>query len=285
MRSLRLLLRTSVGLALFLAFCSFLFPYDRMRPTLVRELSQAVGAPVEIERVSAGFHGFWPSLRVERVVVGEMPEPILRASHVWLRPEPSRSWLRGEPSLAVFGEADPGALEGVIRLGDEPTFRGRVEGLPIAEGTLARAMPAAPELLRHATGTLTADFDVRRSAELPELGWTGSTRFELRDGRLPVPEYPVWIPFSELSGLLSMGVRGGATLEDLSLVGPGLEVTGRGELAPGIAPLRSPMTGELALRVQEASLASVMQSLGVEVDDAGHALVRFSGSLSRPVWR
>ncbi len=285
MRSLRFVWRFCLGLGLFVAFCAFLFPYDRVRPSLTRELTNAVGMPVEIERVSGGFRGLSPALRVDNVTIGELPQPILRATTVWIVPSPQPSWLRGTPRFALYGDADPGRLEGVLTLESEPTFRGRIEDLPLAEGVLARAAPDAPALLRDATGVLTADFDLQRGGDAADARWTGTTRFEMRDGRLPVPDYPVWVPFSELSGSLSRGIRGGATLEDLAFRGPGLEASGRGELAPGIAPLRAPMSGELDLRVQEAGLASVMQSLGVEVDDSGRALVRFSGSLAQPVWR
>jgi hypothetical protein len=48
-----------------------------------------------------------------------------------LAPRPSMSWLRGEPALRVWADSELGVVDGVVALGAQSSFVGRVDGVPL----------------------------------------------------------------------------------------------------------------------------------------------------------
>lgn len=276
--------RSFVGLLVFTAFCVGLFPYERAREPLCEAISHALGVPFRVSSLRGVLDDGWPSLRAENWQLGAEGDEILDGPTLTVRPVLDPAWLLGSPSFIVDAALSAGHLSGTAEFGEARRFVGRLEGFRLTGEEIVRLLPSGPALLTGATGSLDADLDLVAASDLPGR-WSGRIAFAIANGTLPVPEYPVSVPFESLSGLAELGPRGGVGLRDFELAGPQLAVRGHGQLAPGLAPQRAPLTGELEIRLRQPALAGVVESLGVEVDPAGLAFVRLSGTLDQPIWR
>ena len=262
------------GLALVVAFALFLFPWERLAPTVARQLSAAAGAEVALADVGLGVSLGGPVIEAEGVRV-DWPDASLTLDHLRVRPAWSFSWFQGDPALHVDAAGSPGAIEGTVYVSGG--FDGRVEGLDLT------ALPPAwlPGGEAPLAGALDGDIDLSRGPAGP----VGTLAIDGSNGAIALATLPVAIPYDTLKGRFEADEAGRLTVEALHLEGPMLSVDVEGSV-DGLARLASaPLDLRVVLRDVDPSFRSSLAAFGMALDGSGATELQISGTPSRPVVR
>jgi type II secretion system protein N len=259
---------------LLVGFFVFLgFPWERVRDAVARAASGATGAEVALAELRPGLSLGGPTLLARGVSVAFPGAPPWKLDEVSLRPAWSLAWLRGQPALAADVRAPQGRLAGTFRLGDEPGFDGRLEGVALARLPLGDALP---ELTLD--GVADADVDLTATAEGP----AGSVQLSARDGSLALPGMPLALPYASLAADVELGGEAVANVSRLSLDGPMVALDGSGSVARGASLADSPLDLELRVEVREPGARPAVESLGMRVGRDGKGTLRVGGTLGAP---
>jgi len=197
---------------------------------------------------------------------------VLVVDEIFLRPAWQLSWLTGAPAVHTRVDADFGALEGTLTLGNRIAWKGAVRNFDVSRLPVG-AQWGSSEM----EGRVDADAELR----LTESGPVGTIHFEGRDGAVLIPSLLLPVPYTNVSGDLVIQEDGLVVLESFSLEGERISGTVTGSVGPGTSFWTSPMDLDVRLSV-EKSMIGPLRTLGARVTTGGAVRVRLGGTPSQP---
>jgi type II secretion system protein N len=252
------------------------FPIDRLTPRVEALATAATGARVEIGSLGMGVIALLPALHAREVAVATAGGTRLRFDRVRARPAWSLSWLRGHPSLALSLRAGEARLDGIVRLGSTPGFRGDFSQVDL------RQIPALPleQFGVSLDGRLAGELDLR----LVELGLEGTLALRAADGSLGLPDLPIAIPFESIVVDATLGGDALAEIGSLVVDGPMVAMTASGTVSRGPTPALAlaPLALRARLQVREPALREMMAGSGLALGPDGVAELAIGGTLGAP---
>ncbi len=262
--------------ALILFFTVLQFPWQRLRPWIVTQLSHATGAEVELDGLELGLSLRGPVADLAGVRVRHPGSPMIALDTARVGPAFSTSWLSGDPALAIDLWVAGGAIVGTVWTGDALGFAGRFEGIDPA------ALP-----LPLGTGPTPIDGVISGRADVVQVGgrWAGAVHLESRSGSLALPGLPLALPFDVLGVDLDLGEDGSVRVSDGRLDGPMASFDVSGSIGPGPQLAQSPLALDVQLRGVQPALREPLRGQGIVLDGTGSARIRLEGTPSRPILR
>jgi type II secretion system protein N len=270
----RTLLVLAAYAALTLAFVVARFPIDRLTPRFEALASAATGARVTVGSLEVSLIALLPAVQARGVQVTWPGGAQLALDRVRVRPAWSLSWLRGDPSLALSLRKAGGSVDGTLRLGATPGFRGDVEKLDLA--LLPPALLGGSGLALD--GKLDADLDLR----MAELGPEGTLSLHAAGGSFSLPSLPVGIPYEKIDGDLVLGGDALVTIGSLVVDGPMLAGRASGTVGRGPTPPLAPISIDARIELREPALRGMLSGSGVTLGPDGAADVTIGGTLTSP---
>jgi len=270
----RVLVIGAAYLALTLLFVIARFPVDRLTPRVAALASTVTGSQVEIGELGVDLIALLPALHARDVTVTAASGTRLKLDRVRARPAWSLSWLRGHPSVALSLRAGEGRVDGVVRLGSTPGFRG-----DFAEVDL-QLLPAAllGDLGITLDGRLGGDLDV----QMGELGPEGDVKLHAGEGSLSLPNLPIGIPYQSIDAEATLGGDELARIASLVVDGPMVALNASGTVGRGPTPPLAPLALQARIEVREPALRDMFSGSGVTLGPDGAADLAIGGTLSAP---
>lgn len=256
------------------AFIVLLFPWDSLGRRVAWEISRVSGARVDVSDLSPAITARGPVLRARNVVVEHPAVDRLRLSELEIAPRLSMSWFRGDPTLRVWAQTDLGHVDGVLRLGDEPAYVGRVTEVELARLPLRLE---ASEL--RFSGRLDADADVALD---PNGTLQGRVAFESPSLSIQSSQFPMAIPFSHADGVIEIVESGATRIESVRLEGPVIEGTLSGEIGLVHRSQSPPIDLSARVTVHEPLFRQLADGAGLRLSAEGEADVELRGTIDAP---
>lgn len=251
------------------------FPIDRLTPRVEALASAASGARVEIGTLDVGLVALLPALHAREVTVTAAGGTRIRLDRVRARPAWSLSWLRGHPSLVLALRAGDARLDGTVRLGPTPGFRGDFAGVDL------RQVPALPlgDLGVSVDGRIAGEADLRLADSGPE----GTLSLRAAEGSLALADLPIGIPYQSIAVEATLGGEALAEIGSLVVDGPMVALSARGTVGRGPTPALAPLALRAQLDVREPALRQMVAGGGVTLGPDGRAEIAVGGTLAEPV--
>jgi type II secretion system protein N len=263
-----------LALLLIFVFVVILFPWESLTRRLTWEIGRASGGRIEIGEIGPGLTARGPVLRARNVQITHPALERVSVSTLELAPRPSMSWLRGEPALRVWADSELGVVDGVVALGAQSSFVGRVDGVPLER---------LPLRVDSSGVALSGRVDAAAEVELdPRGALVGRIDFEgkgliLRTSQLPLP-----LPFAHAQGRVEILESGATCIEGVKLEGEAVE----GELSGEIGLVHRSASPPLDIRAELRILSPVLRQLapdaGFALEANGETSVLVRGTLENP---
>ena len=259
---------------LFLIFLVLLFPWDSLGRRIAWEISRVSGARVDVPNLAPALTARGPVLRARDVTIEHPAVDRVRLSELEIAPRFSTSWLSGDPTLRIWARTGLGHVDGVLRLGGEPAYRGRVSEVEIER--LPLRLDATDVRL---AGRIEADADVALD---PNGTLQGRVDFESANLMIQSAQLPLAIAFSAARGGIEILENGATRIDSVELEGDVVE----GELSGEIGLVhrsQSPpldMTGRLV--IHDPTLRQLAPGAGLLLSAGGEAEIRVSGTVDAP---
>lgn len=261
-------------LALTAAFVVARFPIERVTPRVAALAGAATGARVEIGSLGIDLIALLPALHAREVTVAWPTGTRLRLDRVRARPAWSLSWLRGHPSVLLSLRAGESRVDGVVRLGPEPAFRGELAQLDL------KLLP--PSLLGGTGLDLDGRLDGALDVRMTERGPEGAVRLHAAGGSLALPVLPIGVPFETADAELTLGGDALVTIGSLAVDGPMVALQGHGTVGRGAMPSVAPLALQARLEVREPALRDMLDGSEVRLGPDGQADLSIGGTLASP---
>jgi hypothetical protein len=267
-RLLRALFLFALALVAIIAATIAFMPWDRLAPALAQRIERETRIETRIEALAMEMSARGPVVEARGVDLHWPTGETLHLEALSLRPAKPSEWLRGVPTAFVTADAAFGSFEGDVSrerlLGDFTDFD--FAQLPPAwfgEG----GSPLA--------GPVDAHVDLARLAEQ----WSGAAKIQGGEGSLALPGAPVAIPYERLAADARLDEVGTLHLDALSLSGPMVVASAKGEIEAGYA---GPATGAIAIEAlierMDPSLVPALADYGLTLDPSGAGRVVVSGT-------
>jgi type II secretion system protein N len=271
-RPLLLIGTPAAGLFLVLLFIYLGFPYAKLGDRIAAEMQRAQGVRVDFQSAGPSLHLAGPGIEVTGLRATLSDGKTLRFERAMLRPAWSAAWFRGAPALYAEIESELGGAEGTLILGAAGGWSG-----DLAQVALGKLPLAGLASMGRLEGLLDASIDILLGEEGPE----GYMSFEVRDGSVDFPNFPVSVPFETLSGELQFGDEAYLAVKRLDLAGPMLDAGLTGNVLRAASFDQAPLRLEAQFEA-DPSLRSAMKNAGLRVDRNGKAKLRITGTVARP---
>lgn len=277
MRALGSLSKAALVLAailLVIVFIAFLFPWDAVARRLEFEIGRASGSGVSISELAPALTARGPVLRARDVTIQHPAVERVRISALEVAPRPSLSWLSGDPALRVWADTELGLADGVLELGDEPSYIGNVSRVELSR--LPLRLEATGISL---SGELEADANVALN---PNGTLQGRVDFASPSLVIQSNQLPIAIPFTHAEGTLEILETGATQIQTVQLEGP--VVTGElsGEIGLVHHSQSPPVDLQVDFQILDPSLQQMAPAAGFPVDAKGKASVQIRGTLDQP---
>lgn len=273
-RPLRIARLVVAAIALTSFFVVLGFPYDHLADRLIRSVERESGVRIHVAEVSPGWVRWGIGLAAQDIRVERPGGTRVELSRLAARPALSLSWLSGAPALAMEAEAPLANVSGVVTLGAEQGFAGRLRDVDLTQLPLEEVGPT------HLEGRADAELDVRLSPDGP----VGTVQFRAHEGSVTLAELPIALYFEKLEGDVLLGGEQWAEVRELELQSPLASGSARGTIGKarnlGAAPLRF----EVDLATGDVIQAS-LRAQGVKVGRDGHARFTVTGTVDNPLIR
>lgn len=257
-----------------IAFVALLFPWGAVARRLAFEIGAASGARVEIGTLAPAWTGRGPVLRANDVRIEHPSVEALRVDPLEVAPRFSTSWLSGRPRLRVYADSALGRIDGVLVLGAEPAFDGRVERVAIER--LPLRLEAAGVRV---AGELAADADVALD---PGGTLRGRVDFESPSLQIDAALIPVPLRFSRATGTLAILESGATRIEAVSLEGEQLRAKLEGEIGLVHHSQPPPLALDADVEIVDPELRALAQSAQLPIGADGRAALRIGGTAALP---
>jgi type II secretion system protein N len=260
------------ALLLTLLFIYLGFPYDLLVARHLHRIEAASRMDIEIGAVEPHVSLLGPGFELLDIRATREDSATLILNRIFVRPAWSLSWFALTPALHVDLASDVGSSEGTVTLGASGGWEGRVEGVKV------RYLPLKERLANlDFDGILDADGDLHFRPAEDGGGFVGELRFDIREGSVAGPGFPIALPFETLGGNLRFGEEGELLrFEGVALEGPMLGATVEGKIGAARGASPPPLDIQVAYEARSATLASVI---------GGNGSIQIGGTLQRPVTR
>lgn len=263
-----------LAIALVLVFVAILFPWNSVARRLEFEIGAASGARVTLEDLAPAWTARGPVLRARNVAIEHPSVRLLRVSDLEVAPRFSTSWLRGKPRLRIFADSDLGVVDGVLVLGPEPAFDGRVQRVAIERLPLRLSAAGI-----RVAGELSAEADVALD---PAGTLHGTVDFESPKLELEAILLPKPLVFSSASGSLAILETGATRIENVKLEGGQLRGTLSGEIGLVHRSQPPPLDLRADLEVLDPELRALAQAARLPIPPDGRASLEIRGTAAAP---
>ncbi len=247
------------------------FPYERLSPLLTAAVARSTPLTLHVQELAPSLSLLGPGIRATDLRITAPDGAVIRVDALRLRPAWSLCWLRLRPCFRLALALAGGSADGT--LGSEPSFAGELAGIDLAQLPLATLWPGGA-----LAGRLDATVDLSSGAGGPE----GSIALQAREGSIGLPRLPLPLPFETLSARLALGGDAMVRIEELELLGPGLELRGEGQVGRAADFAQAPLDLRIEFEAQ-APLANGLRSFGVRVGRDGRGALQLTGTPTRPV--
>jgi len=271
-RPLRIAAVVLAGLVLFSGFVYLGFPYDRLAPILAQRVEQAAGIDLRIGEISASPHWLGPGIAFTGVRIQLADGEAQTLTRLYVRPAWSFSWLLARPALALDGESPAGSLRGVLTLGPESSFAGRLSQVDLAALGLDQLAAGV---------SLDGSADLQLELSFGETGAEGPVSLVAHNGTLEHPSLPMAIPYEEIHGEFVLGGETALHIGSLSIDSS----LGRGAIDGSVGRATGAGGSPLDLQVEIAAVPavqSVLRAQGIRLAADGTTRFRLAGTTARP---
>ncbi len=268
------LLSLPLALILVAIFIALLFPWDSVARRISREIEHASGSQISIRTLSPALSARGLVLAAHDVVVLHRAIKRVRIDRLEIAPRWSQSWLGGDPTMRIWADTELALIDGVLRLGDSPGFKGRIDQVKIEDLPLRLEASGA-----RLAGTLSAIVDVALD---PRGILTGRAEFESESLMIQSDLLPVAIPFTRATGTIEILDSGATQIESLVLEGELIEGEIDGEISMAHRSQSPPIDLNAHIRIIPAYLRELAPSAGIRVSESGEVAIRLRGTLDRP---
>ncbi|MEE8167109.1 MAG: type II secretion system protein GspN, partial [Myxococcota bacterium] len=217
------LLILPLALMLIAIFIVLLFPWDSVARRISYEIERASGSQFSIRTLSPALSPRGLVLAARDVVVLHRAVKRVHIDRLEIAPRWSQSWLGGDPTMRIWADTELALIDGVLRLGDSPGFKGRVDQVVI-EALPLRLEASGTRL----AGTLSAIVGVALD---PRGILTGRVEFESESLTIWSDRLPVAIQFSQAAGTIEILDSGATHIESLVFKGELIEGEIDGEIS------------------------------------------------------
>lgn len=263
-----------VLLTLFFLFLSF--PYDRLGERLAAELNRDDGTQLSFQELGPYISLAGPGFEATGARITTADGIRLQIDRARLRPAWSLAWLRLAPAIHLDLQGPPGNIVGVVTLGEEPGFEGRLESIDLAQ--LPKNMIGSGAVL---AGTLDADVDLHAGSPGPQ----GTIDLNAREGSFGAPDLlPMAVPFDELSASLRLGDGAFLEVEEFETQSALFSAQISGTIATAASFVDAPLNLQVKLQTDPA-FRNALQGLGIRVSRDGNATLRIRGTPTAPILR
>lgn len=277
-RSLRESLRAVGGIplvcGLVLLFILLGFPWDSLARRIAHEISAASGSSVSIDRLAPAWTGRGPVLRARDVVIEHPAVDRVRLAELEIAPRFSTSWLSGDPTLRVWAVSDLATVDGILELGDSPSYSGLLSNVALARLPLrldATGMRISGSMDADALVTLDANGTLHgRVAFL-------SPSMTIESDLLPIP-----VPFSRTEGVIVILETGETEIESAAFEGEVIEGQVSGTIGLVHRSQSPPIDLTAEIRVHSPVLRQLAPGAGFQLSPDGGIKMRLHGTLDAP---
>ena len=263
------------ALILIVLFSFLRFPYNELREPVSSQLSRITRSEVQIGAIEPTLGWTGPGFDVLDVNLIQPGQRRFSIDRIEVSPAWSSGWFRMEPTLQLNIESSLGSSEGILALGDAPSWAGQFDLPDLA------ALPLPTESSLGLTGSLHADAELTLQSGNP----TGPIRFEALSGSFSHPQIPIPVQFDRFTGELSLGGQQLVEMKELLLDGPIIAADIEGAILPVAAGGDPALDIEVIVEVKSAPLKAMMRGMGLQLDRAGLTSFKLGGTLSRPIAR
>ena len=186
------------------------------------------------------------------------------------------AWLSGRPRLRIFADSALGRIDGVLVLGSEPAFEGRVERVTIERLPLRLAAAGI-----RVAGELTAIADVSLD---PGGTLRGRIDFESPALQIEAALLPIPLRFSRAAGTLSILESGATRIESVSLEGEQLRGSLEGEIGLVHHSQPPPLALDADFEILDPELRALAQAAQLPIGTDGRAALRIGGTAALPTF-
>ena len=259
---------------LILSFILLLFPWDSLGRRIAWEISRVSGARVEVPELAPGVSARGPVLRARDVTITHPAIDRIRLSTLEIAPRFSTSWFEGNPTLRIWAQTQLGQVDGVLRLGTEPAYLGRVSEVELSR--LPLRMDS--DQLRF-VGKIAADADVALS---PNGTLQGKILFDSEALEVQTGLLPISIPFSRATGTLEILQSGATRISAVDLEGPMIDGRIEGEIGLVHRSQAPPIDLSASLRIHDPTLQDMAQRNGFPKASGNETNFHLGGTIISP---
>jgi len=259
---------------LVLSFILLLFPWDSLGRRVAWEISRVSGARVEVPELAPALSARGPVLRARNVTIEHPAVDEIRLSTLEIAPRLSTSWFAGNPTLRIWAQTQLGQVDGVLRLGAEPAYLGRVSKVELSRLPLR----LDSDQLRFA-GEISADADVALS---PNGTLQGKIHFDSAALEVETGLLPIAIPFSRAVGTLEILQSGATRISAVDLEGPMIDGRLEGEIGLVHRSQPPPIDLSASLRIHDPTLQEMAQRNGFPIANGNESNFHLGGTVASP---
>ncbi len=263
-----------IAVLLVLVFVALLFPWQSLGRRIAFEISRGSGARVEVPDLSPAFTARGPVLRATHVTIEHPAVDQVALSELEIAPRLSSSWLQGDPTLRVWARSGLGNVDGVLRLGSEPAYRGLA-----SEVELSRLPLRLDATGLRLSGPIEADVDLALD---PNGTLRGRVDFESPSLLVESSALPMALPFSSAVGTVEILQSGATRIDSVALEGPLVEARIDGEVGLVHHSQSPPIDLVAHLRIVEPLLRQMAPGAGLALSPDGEADIRVGGTVDLP---
>ena len=259
---------------LLVLFVLLLFPWDSLGRRIAWEISRVSGARVEVTDLGPALSARGPVMRARDVDIQHPAIERVRLGTLEIAPRLAASWLSGNPKLRIWADTELGVLDGVLSLGPEPAYLGRVRNVELTRLPL-RLDPSQ----LHLAGRLSADADV---ALAPNGTLSGELHFDSSALEVETERLPIAIPFSRATGTVEILPSGDTRISGIELEGPMIEGHIEGKIGLVHRSQSPPIDLAATLRIHDPVLLDMAQSNGFPITNGNQTNFDLSGTVASP---
>jgi len=260
-----------VALSIFVAL---LFPWDSVARRIAHEIAAASGSQISIGELRPTLSARGPVLAANDLVIQHPAVDRVRITTLEIAPRLSTSWFGAEPTLRFWADSELALIDGVLRLGESPSFVGEVSRVQIEDLPL-RLEASGFEVF----GLVTAHADVLLD---PRGILTGRVDFESPELMIQSDRLPIAIPFTHAKGVIEMLPNGTTRIESIEVEGNVIEGSIRGEIAMAHRSQSPPIDLEAQLQIVAPDLRRLAPGAGIPISSDGKASLYLRGTLDAP---
>lgn len=267
-------LAVSAALILTFLFIAWLFPWPSLGRRIAYEIERASGSRITIGSIGPALTGRGPVLRARDVRIQHPAFERVSMRSLEIAPRLSRAWLAGGVALRIWADSELGLVDGVVALGSDSAFVGRVSAVPIEQ--LPLRLEASGVGL---SGELAADADVGLD---PSGVLRGRVDFTTRSLVVHSDRLPLAIPFTRAEGGIEILEDGSTRIDAVTFAGEVLEGEVSGTIGLAHRSVAPPIDLTARLRIVAPMLRQLAPEAGFVLDREGRTAVRVQGPLDAP---